>query len=263
MSVSIWTICIVWTRGIGAAPSDELKRSTFVFRSSVHSSSAILPLPLTVKKNHLTEKLTMDQTGNPGPCRNTRRRENATGEASKEVKMMLSIKRLLFAVLLLGLSPFILPSNAQQSAAPIKVDHLTGLTGVKNNTKGNVTIDNGNLRFAHGKTNVDLPAASMQDVVTGNDSQRLIHGTLGLLMIAAPYESGRFMSLFRTKLETVTIKYLDADGGLHGAIFTMGVGKAEPLKKELVAHGAHTSVPIQEDADTTSTNAPDAKEPKP
>jgi len=177
--------------------------------------------------------------------------------------MIRGIKRLLFAVLLLVLSPFILPCNAQQPSAPIKVDQITGLTGVKNKTKGSITIDNGNLRFAHGKTNVDLPAASMQDVVTGNDSQRMIHGTLGTLTMVAPYGSGRFLSLFRTKLETLTIKYRDADGGLHGAIFTMGVGKAEPLKKELVAHGAHTSIPIQEDADKTSTKAPDAKEPKP
>ena len=177
--------------------------------------------------------------------------------------MILSIKRLLFAVLLLVLSPLILPCNAQQPAAPIKVDQITGLTGVKNKTKGSITIDNGNLRFAHGKSSVDVAAASMQDVVTGNDSQRMIHGTLGTLTMVAPYGSGRFLSLFRTKLETLTIKYQDADGGLHGAIFTMPVGNAEGLKKELVAHGAHTSVPIQEDADKTSAKAPDAKEQKP
>jgi hypothetical protein len=177
--------------------------------------------------------------------------------------MVLVTKRVVFAALLFVLSPFILPSNAQQPAALIKVNQITGLTGVANKTNGSITIENGNLRFAHGKTNVDLPAASMQDVVTGNDSQRMIHGTLGVLMIAAPYESGRFMSLFRTKLETLTIQYRDAEGGLHGAIFTMGVGKAEALKKQLVALGARTSVPIQEDADKTSTKAADAKEPKP
>lgn len=177
--------------------------------------------------------------------------------------MVLGIKRVLFAVLSLVLSPFILPSNAQQPAAPIKVNQITGLTGVKNKTKGSITIENGNLRFAHDKTNVDLAATSMQDVVTGNDSQRLIHGTLGTLTMVAPYGSGRFLSLFRTKLETLTIKYRDEDGSLHGAIFTMPVGKAEALKKELVAHGAHTSVPIQEDTDKTSAKAPDAKEQKP
>jgi hypothetical protein len=181
--------------------------------------------------------------------------------------MVLGMKRVLFAVLLLVLSPFILPSNAQQPAAPIaapvKVNQITGLAGVKNKTKGSITIENGNLRFAQGKTNVDLAATSMQDVVTGKDSQRAIHGTLGTLTSVAPYGSGRFLSLFRTKLETLTIKYRDADGSLHGAIFTMPVGNAEALKKELVAHGAHTSVPIQEDADKTSAKAPDAKEQKP
>jgi hypothetical protein len=177
--------------------------------------------------------------------------------------MVLGTKRVWFAVLLLVLSPFILPSNAQQPAAPIKVDQIMGLAGVKNKTKGSITIENGNLRFAHGKTKVDLAATSMQDVVTGNDSQRLIHGTLGMLTMVAPYGSGRFLSLFRAKLDTLTIKYRDADGGLHGAIFTMGVGKAEALKKELVADGAHTSIPAQEDPDKTSTKAPNAKEQKP
>ncbi len=109
--------------------------------------------------------------------------------------MALGTKRVLFAVLLFVLSPFILPSNAQQPAAPIKVNQITGLAGVKNKTKGSITIENGNLRFAQGKTNVDLAATSMQDVVTGNDSQRLVHGTLGTLTMVAPYGSGRFMSL--------------------------------------------------------------------
>jgi hypothetical protein len=177
--------------------------------------------------------------------------------------MVLGMKRILLSVLLFVLSPFVLSSDAQQPAAPIKVNQITGLAGIKNKTKGSITIENGNLRFAQGKTNVDLAATSMQDVVTGKDSQRAIHGTLGTLTSVAPYGSGRFLSLFRTKLETLTIKYRDADGSLHGAIFTMPVGNAEALKKELVAHGAHTSVPIQGDADNTSAKAPDAKEQKP
>jgi len=95
-------------------------------------------------------------------------------------------------------------------------------------------------------------------VVTGADSQRVIHGTMASLgLLAAPYGSGRFMSLFRTKMDTLTITYHDADGGVHGAIFTMPVGKAEEIKKQLLAQGAHTSVPEQS-ADT----APAAKEQK-
>jgi hypothetical protein len=98
----------------------------------------------------------------------------------------------------------------------------------------------------------------VSDVVTGADSQRAIHGTMGSLgLLAAPYGSGRFLSLFRTKMDTLTIKYHDADDGLHGAIFTMPVGKADEIKKELLAQGAHTSVP-EEAANT----APAAKEQK-
>ena len=64
--------------------------------------------------------------------------------------------------------------------------------------------------------------------------------------------------MFRTKLDSVTIKYRDTDGGLHGAIFTMPVGQAEVIKKDLLAQGARTTVT---EADTKSAaTTPDAKE---
>lgn len=148
------------------------------------------------------------------------------------------------AAFVLALGWLAVPSQAQQLAKPAKVTLITGLAGVKNKTGGNLGVENGVLRFTHDKANVDLPASSLEDVVTGNDSQRLVHGTLGTLTMFAPYGSGRFLSLFRTKLDTLTIKYHDADGGLRGAIFTMGAGTAESLKVDLVAAGAHTSVPI-------------------
>jgi hypothetical protein len=177
--------------------------------------------------------------------------------------MLRGVGRVLFGGFSLVLSPFIVASNAQQPAAPTKVVQITGLTGVKNRTKGSLAIEGGNLRFAHAQAKVDLAATSVQDVVTGNDSQRLVHGTLGTLTMFAPYESGRFLSLFRTKLDTLTIQYRDADGGLHGAVFTMPAGQAEVIKKELIAQGAHTSVPTQEDANKSPAQKPDAKEQKP
>jgi len=139
-----------------------------------------------------------------------------------------------------------------------KVTQLKGLPGVKDKTSGRLLVDGEKLHFTHEGKKVDLPTASVEDVITGGDSQRLIHGTLGTLSMFAPYESGRFLSLFRTKLDTLTIKYRDTDGGLHGAIFSMPVGKADSLKKDLLAHGAHSSVP---EANDTSKAA--AKEQKP
>jgi hypothetical protein len=151
-----------------------------------------------------------------------------------------------------------------QAQAPPKeinstnVTQVKGLTGVKDKTGGRLMVYGETLHFTHEMMKVDVPTPSIEDVITGADSQRLIHGTLGTLTMFAPYESGRFLSLFRTKLDTLTIKYRDTDGGLHGAIFTMGVGKADAVKKDLLAHGAHSSAP---DVEETS-KATAAKEQK-
>ena len=160
-------------------------------------------------------------------------------------------RSLSFLVGMLGATVF--PSAAQQLDASTKVVQVTGLAGVKANEKGSLTSENGNLQFEHSKAKVSVPIRSVEDVITGNDSQRVFRGTLGTLTMLAPYGGGRFLSLFRGKLDTLTIQYRDADGGLHGAIFTMAVGKAELLKKELVAQGARTSVPIQEDSGASNT----------
>jgi len=149
-------------------------------------------------------------------------------------------------------------ANAQQASGPVKVVQLTGLVGVKDNAKGTLRAENGQLHFVHGKASSDVNASSIQDVVTAADSQRAVGGTIGLMSMAAPYGGGRVLSLFRTKIDTLTVQYRDADGGLHGAIFTMPVGTAETIKKELVAQGAHTTAPGESKtpaaASTTSSN---------
>src|SRR5215467_15338053 len=63
----------------------------------------------------------------------------------------------------------------------------------------------------------------------------------GMVSMAAPYGGGRFLSLFRKKIDTLTLKYRDASGSLHGVIFTTPAGKADGIKGELVSQGAHTT----------------------
>jgi hypothetical protein len=185
--------------------------------------------------------------------------DGETGERKGET-MMSFVKRF-SAIACLALCGAMI-SHGQTPATDakgVKVTQITGLNGVKNKVSGRLLVDGQNVRFTHDQVKVEVPTASVEDVVTGADSQRLIHGTLGTLTMFAPYESGRFLSLFRTKLDTLTIKFRDPDGGLHGAIFTMGVGKADVLKKDLLDHGAHSSVPVDEKAG----NPPAAKEQKP
>lgn len=145
-------------------------------------------------------------------------------------------------------------ANAQQASSPVKVVQLTGLVGVKDNAKGTLSVENRQLHFVHAKASSDVSASSIQDVVTAADSQRAVGGTIGLMSMAAPYGGGRVLSLFRTKIDTLTVQYRDADGGLHGAIFTMPVGTAETIKKELVAQGAHTTANGESTPATTGTS---------
>jgi hypothetical protein len=59
---------------------------------------------------------------------------------------------------------------------------------------------------------------------------------------AAPYGGGRVVSLFaHKKYDTLTLEYVDSNGGVHGAIFQLKKGQGELVKKELVARGVSSS----------------------
>ncbi len=153
--------------------------------------------------------------------------------------------------------------NAQEIPAPVKAVQLIGLTGVKQNAKGTLKVENGNLQFVHGKTNADINAASIQDVVTGDDTQRSVGGTVGVMSMAAPYGGGRFLSLFRKKIDTLTIQYRDVNDGLHGAIFTTPAGAANAIKTQLVSEGAHATAagePTTAASSSKEQNAPQSTE---
>ncbi len=122
---------------------------------------------------------------------------------------------------------------------------VLGLEGLKHNVTGTLFAANGSLVFTKGKKKVVVPAASIQEVMTGKDTERTIGGTVGTLTMFAPYGGGRFLSLFRTKIDTLSIEYLDASGGIHGAIFTLTQGNALAAKKALLSQGARTSVPVE------------------
>jgi len=155
------------------------------------------------------------------------------------------LSALLLTAALAALSPF---AEAQEKATTdFKVKHVIGLQAIQHNTKGQATVSKDALTFTSGPTKSDVAIRGIEDVQTGADSQRIIGGTLGTLTMFAPYGSGRFLSLFREKIDTLTIEYRDTNGGLHGAIFTLPQGQAAVLKAQLVAAGAKASpVPAQE-----------------
>jgi hypothetical protein len=157
------------------------------------------------------------------------------------------------ALVFVGLASTV--AKAQLTSGPVKAHQLTGLTGVKQNANGILSVENGQLHFAYTKGSADVRATSIEDVVTGADSQVAVGNTVHMISMAAPYGGGRFLSLFRKKIDTLTVEYRDGDGGLHGAIFTMPVGAAAVIKRELVAQGAHTNAIGELNAAVPSNNS--------
>ena len=170
--------------------------------------------------------------------------------------------RMVLTAVVLFFAAVVIPiATAQQNSGRVRAVQLTGLTGVKDNAKGTLNVENNQLHFVHGKTSSDVSTTSIEDVVTGADTKEAVGKTVGMMSMAAPYESGRFLSLFRKKIDTLTVQYRDSDGGLHGAIFTMPVGTAEVLKKELVAQAARTTAASEQNSRTsTSPHSPDREE---
>jgi hypothetical protein len=138
-----------------------------------------------------------------------------------------------------------------QGAVKIPQNHVRSVLGfedLKKNENCTVEVTVSAIRLKGEKSTVEVATSSINDVLTGDDSARLVGGFLGTLTMFAPYESGRFLSLFRKKLDTLTIEYRDAQGGIHGGILSMKRGSAAPLKKQLVDAGAHTTIPIEDPA---------------
>jgi hypothetical protein len=154
------------------------------------------------------------------------------------------------------------PNGQQQSSKPADALALTGLPGVKDNAKGKLTVEHGKLLFSYGKKSSDVNVAAIDDVVTGEDTQAAVGKTVSTLSMAAPYGSGRFLALFRTKFDTLTLRYRDENGALHGVIFALPAGGAEPIKKELLAQGAHTSVGEEQAATAPASAISSSKEQK-
>ena len=149
-----------------------------------------------------------------------------------------------------------------QSAAPvvsapftIRATHLLGFPNTKNNCNGSLSIKNNALRFERdAKPAAEVKIASVQGVFLGSESKQVGGTPLKLGKVAAPYGGGRVVSLFaHKKYDTLTVEYVDDDGGVHGAIFQLRKGQAEQVRKELVTRGVSPS--LHDDPSTEPTTA--------
>jgi hypothetical protein len=125
-----------------------------------------------------------------------------------------------------------------QSTAPvnpsfsIRATHLVGWPNTKSNSKGTLSAQDNVLRFQQAQVDI----ASVRDVFLGEESNQVGGLPMKIGKAAAPYGGGRVISLFaHKKYDTLTLEYVDSNGGVHGAIFQMEKGQGELVRNELAA----------------------------
>lgn len=125
----------------------------------------------------------------------------------------------------------------------IRATHLVGLPNTKNNCKGTLSVQNNVLQFQQsGKPIAQVDIASVRDVFLGEESMQVGGVPMKIGKAAAPFGGGRVVSLFaHKKYDTVTLEYVDSNGGVHGAVFQVTKGQGELVRNELIARGASSS----------------------
>jgi hypothetical protein len=148
-----------------------------------------------------------------------------------------------------------------QSPVPgstIHVTHVLGFEGARHNATGDLKIQGDAVQFQRdGSPAAQVNISSIQDIFV-EDQDKQVGGTaMTLGKAAAPFEGGRVVSLFaHKKYDFLTVKYLDNNGGFHGAIFQLDKGQGQTFKQNLVANGAHISSP---DDRATTQSTPEVK----
>ena len=137
------------------------------------------------------------------------------------------------------------PAAQLNANAPfsVRATHVLGLPNTKNNCQGTLSIQNNALRFQkHGNPDAQVDIASVRALFLGEESKQVGGLPVKLGKAAAPYGGGRVVSLFaHKKYDTLTLEYVDSDGGVHGAIFEVTKGQGEVVRNELVARGVSSS----------------------
>jgi hypothetical protein len=151
----------------------------------------------------------------------------------------ISVCALLFCFINAAVAQNNTPSMNPNTILRIRATHLLGLENTKSNCNGTLAIQDGALQFqrAH-KPATEVKLVSIRNVFLGGESKQVGGVPMMLGKAAAPYGGGRVLSLFtHKKYDTLTVEFVDSDGGIHGAIFQLNKGQGELVKNELMARG--------------------------
>src|SRR5882762_1944818 len=138
-----------------------------------------------------------------------------------------------------------------------RATHLLGFANARNSSTGTLSVQDDSLQFQqNGKPSAQVKIGSVRDVFLGGESKQVGGLPMTLGKAAAPFGAGRVVSLFaHKKYDTLSLEYMDADGGIHGAIFQLKKGQAGLVKNELIAQGV--TISSRQDQ-STKESAPEA-----
>ena len=125
-----------------------------------------------------------------------------------------------------------------------QVQLVVGGQGIKNNSKGTLSVVGSSLQLDADGKKVSVEASSILDISTDKDNRQDVTGAAHLAAEAIPYGGSRVLSLFSHQVDVLTVEFRDANGAYHGAVFAMTKGMAAPFRKQLLALGAKTTVPL-------------------
>jgi hypothetical protein len=132
-------------------------------------------------------------------------------------------------------------TQRRDTSAPFstRATHLLGFANARNNSTGILSVQDDSLQFQpNGKPGAKVKIALLRDAFLGAESKQVGGLPMTLGETAAPFGGGRVVSLFaHKKYDTLTLEYVDADEGIHGAIFQLTKGQGELVKNELIAQG--------------------------
>jgi hypothetical protein len=170
---------------------------------------------------------------------------------------LISLWALLFCSAIGALAQSTAPALKANPQFSIRATHLLGFPNTKTNCNGTLSVKDDALRFEQdAKPAAEVKIASVQGVFLGSESKQVGGTPAKIGKAAAPFGSGRVVSLFaHKKYDTLTVEYVDADGGVHGAIFQVKEGQATYVRKELVTRGISPSLHDDRSAESSTAEA--------
>lgn len=126
---------------------------------------------------------------------------------------------------------------ASPAEPPPNAVHLLGLADIARNAKGVLKVEGGNLTFRTATAAARISLASATGFSIEQETRALLGGAAGRLLLLAPFGSGRAISMIRTGVETIALRYTDARGGEHGCVLMLPKGDGARFAEMLETGG--------------------------